>query len=144
MNITPMTKEDVEEVYEIECSIFSRAWSKAGFLDALLNEKNYYLVVKEGESVIAYCGLTGILDEGYITNVAVKSEYQGRGIGKEMLISLLNLGREKGLKAFTLEVRTSNEKAIKLYQGLGFLDMGVRKNFYEAPQEDALIMWLYD
>lgn len=144
MNITPMTKEDVEEVYEIECSIFSRPWSKAGFLNALLDEKNYYLVVKEGEGIIAYCGLTGIVDEGYITNVAVKSEYQGRGIGKEMLISLLNIGREKGLKAFTLEVRTSNKKAIKLYQGLGFLDVGVRKNFYEAPQEDALIMWLYD
>lgn len=144
MNITPMTKEDVEEVYEIECSIFSRPWSKVGFLNALLDEKNYHLVVKEGERIIAYCGLTGVLDEGYITNVAVKGEYQGRGIGKEMLISLLNLGREKGLKAFTLEVRTSNEKAIKLYQGLGFLDMGVRKNFYEAPQEDALIMWLYD
>lgn len=144
MNITKMTEDDVGQVHEIECDTFSMPWSVNSLLEVIHDEKSLYLVVKEGGEVVGYCGLMGVMGEGYITNVAVKKGHQGKGIGRIMMEGLLVLGREKGLTAFTLEVRVSNERAISLYKSLGFRDVGVRKNFYESPTEDAMIMWLYD
>lgn len=144
MNITFMTEQDIASVYQIECEVFSKPWSKASFLESIENKKNIYLVAKEDEEIIGYCGLWGIIDEGHITNVAVKKSCQGKGIGKEMLKKLLEFGRGKGLVAFTLEVRVSNMSAIRLYHSLGFLDAGIRRNFYEDPIEDGLIMWLHN
>jgi len=138
-----MNEADIASVYEIEKMVFSKPWSEKSFLDSLLDDKNIYLVVKEGNEIVAYCGLWSVMDEGYITNVAVKPNYQGKGIGKLMLMKLLELGKKKGLVAFTLEVRVGNHVAIKLYNSLGFVDAGVRKNFYEDPVEDGLIMWLH-
>ncbi len=143
MEIVKMNSEDVSTVCEIENMIFSKPWSMKSFLDSIHDNKNLYLVAKDGDEIVAYCGLWGIMDEGHITNVAVKENYRGKGIGKKMLNKLLELGKEKGLVAFTLEVRIGNVAAINLYKNLGFIDAGVRKNFYEDPVEDGLIMWLY-
>ncbi|MGB8452444.1 MAG: ribosomal protein S18-alanine N-acetyltransferase [Anaerocolumna sp.] len=143
-----MKEMDLPAVHEIECSIFSKPWSMADFKDSLQNSQNIYLVVEEQKEteerneIIAYCGLWGVAGEGQINNVAVKKANRGQGIGHAMLTALIELGQKQGLAAFTLEVRVSNLSAIALYHKSGFLEAGVRKNFYEAPVEDALIMWL--
>ncbi len=142
MMIRTMKEKDLAAVHQIECSIFSKPWSMADFTDSIRSPENIYLVVEKQDEIVAYCGLWGVAGEGQINNVAVKQNLRGQGIGRAMLSLLIKLGRKQGLRAFTLEVRVSNLPAIALYRKLGFKDAGVRRNFYEAPAEDALIMWL--
>lgn len=142
MVIRPMEETDIPFVHEIECRIFSMPWSKEDFRKSIQEPHNIYLVVEQDREIIAYCGLWGVVGEGQINNVAVVSSYRNRGIGREMLQTLIDIGRSEGLESFTLEVRVSNLSAITLYHRLGFQDAGIRKSFYEAPTEDALIMWL--
>ena len=80
------------------------------------------------------------LDEGEITNVSVKKEYQGQRIGGRLLEELFRIGKERGVTDYFLEVRKSNQAAIALYSRLGFQEAGVRKNFYEDPVEDGIVM----
>ncbi|MCR4955737.1 MAG: ribosomal protein S18-alanine N-acetyltransferase [Lachnospiraceae bacterium] len=138
--IQKMQPCDVKEVAAIEKEIFSMPWSSAGFAEALKREENLYLVAKEDGAVVGYCGYYGALDEGEIPNVAVKKEYRNRGIAAEMLKQLISEAKERGITRLILEVRKSNEPAISLYEKLGFIHVGIRKNFYENPVEDALIM----
>ena len=142
MLIREMQEKDLLMVHEMECSIFTKPWTADDFKKSFQNHQNIYLVVEEEDQIIAYCGLWGVAGEGQINNVAVKKEIRGCGIGYAMLSVLIKKGKEDGLDAFTLEVRVSNEAAITLYHKLGFKDSGIRKNFYEEPAEDALIMWL--
>lgn len=142
MLIRNMCEKDLPRVYEIERSIFSKPWSEADFKKSLADFNNIYLIVEEQDNIVAYCGLWGVAGEGQINNVAVIKPCRDRGIARSMLTTMLEIGREQGLEAFTLEVRVSNQSAITLYHKLGFKDAGERKNFYEAPTEDALIMWL--
>jgi ribosomal-protein-alanine N-acetyltransferase len=137
-----MKEEDLPEVHEMESNIFSKPWSLTDFKESMKKPHNIYLVVEERSEIVAYCGLWGVAGEGQINNVAVKKVLRGQGIGHNMLKELIDLGKKQGLVAFTLEVRAGNLTAISLYRRLGFLDAGIRKNFYEAPTEDALIMWL--
>lgn len=142
MVIRQMKEEDMEQVYSIECSSFSRPWSKESFLSSLKNPQNLYLVAEAEKSILGYCGLWGIVGEGEITNVAVDRRFQNQGVGEALLRELLQQASTMDITAFTLEVRVSNQSAIHLYHKLGFTDTAVRKNYYEAPIEDALIMWL--
>lgn len=143
MNIRLMAEEDVESVSNIEMQLFSKPWTKQDFLNSMSDRHNIYLVAENDQcEVVGYCGIWGVLDEGQITNVAVRPEEQGTGIGYKMLQELISIGRNEGLSQFTLEVRVSNEKAIRLYQKLGFEEEGIRKEFYDKPVEDAIIMWL--
>lgn len=143
MNIRLMAEEDVESVSNIEMQLFSKPWTKQDFLNSMSDRHNIYLVAENDQcEVVGYCGIWGVLDEGQITNVAVRPEEQGIGIGYKMLQELISIGRNEGLSQFTLEVRVSNEKAIRLYQKLGFEEEGIRKEFYDKPVEDAIIMWL--
>jgi ribosomal-protein-alanine N-acetyltransferase len=137
-----MHETDLNDVHQIECSIFSLPWSVDDFKGSISDPNNLYLVVEEKEAIIGYCGFWGVVGEGQINNVAVDQSYRGRGVGKLMLEELISRGRGMGLEAFTLEVRVNNKPAIALYHNLGFRDVGIRKNFYESPIEDALIMWL--
>ena len=141
MKVRCMRKEDVEQVASIEQVLFSKPWSKKDFLDALAKEENIYLVAEEQERILGYCGVWGVAGEGQITNVAVRKEYQGRGIATALFTYLFEEGSRKQLYAYTLEVRVSNQKAIGLYEKLGFFSKGIRKDFFELPREDAVIMW---
>ena len=89
---------------------------------------------------MGYAGMWIALDEGEITNVSVKKDRQGRKIGTALLIALEEAGQKRGVDSFFLEVRKSNEKAIALYEKTGFVRMGIRKNFYEDPKEDGIVM----
>lgn len=141
MNIRFMRKEDLDQVWDIEQTLFSKPWSKQDFLDALSKEENLYIVAEDKEQILGYCGIWGVAGEGQITNVAVKKEYQGKGIATSLFGDILKKGEATDLHAYTLEVRVSNVRAIHLYEKMGFISAGVRKNFYELPTEDAVIMW---
>lgn len=141
VNIKPLTEEYVDQVCVLEEEAFSMPWHKESFLEMIANENACYLVALVGEEVVASCGLRHIVGEGEITNVVTKNTMRGKGIGRQILLRLLEEGAQLGAEAFTLEVRVSNAPAIHLYESLGFVSEGVRKNFYEEPTEDALIMW---
>ena len=142
MQIRRLREEDAAEVAAIEAATFSEPWSLESFIKEA-NEKDHIYLVAEGDdgSILGYCGCWIVACEGQIYNVAVKESERGRGLGKKLMESLITECESRGVTAFTLEVRAGNEPAKALYHSLGFTDAGVRKNFYELPTEDAIIMW---
>lgn len=142
MIIRDMTEVDLTEICNIEQESFSDPWSYEDFLESFRNEHNSYLVAEQDDVIVGYCGYWGVGEEGYIYNVAVRKDYRRRQIGYRMLSELIIRAQEKGITALTLEVRKSNEAAIGLYERLGFESVGIRKDFYSKPREDAVIMWL--
>jgi ribosomal-protein-alanine N-acetyltransferase len=137
-----MILEDVEEVYAIEKNTFSHPWSRDAFTKELTtNKHSIYMVIEQNKQILAYGGLWNVTGEGYITNIAVKKDNRGFGLGRKVTQALISEGRKEGVTSFTLEVRTSNNVAINLYKKLGFEIAGIRKNFYDRPKEDAYIMW---
>lgn len=142
MIVRRMEEKDIPQVVAIEESTFHDPWSAQSFLCESKRESNIYIVVEDRGSVVGYCGLWGVVGEGQITNVAIREDCRNQGIGKRMLTELIRLGRELELESFTLEVRESNERAIHLYESLGFRSVGTRKDFYTHPNENAIIMWL--
>lgn len=139
--IKEMTAEDLEEVAALEKEIFSTPWSRQGFADTMRQEAALYLAVRENGRLAGYCGLLQSFDEAEIVNVAVAPAFRRQGIGAAMLTELMERGYARGIANYTLEVRESNRGALHLYEKLGFERVGVRKNFYEKPREDAVIMW---
>lgn len=139
--IRKMTEADLVQVAENEAECFSSPWSEKAFADTLTRPEMIYLVAEKDGKVVGHCGVTNILGEGEITNVAVSEPYRRCGIGEKMLMQLLAEGEAAGILEFTLEVRAGNSAAIHLYEKLGFLSEGIRPGFYEHPKEDALIMW---
>ena len=143
--IRKMLPEDAKKASLLEKECFSQPWSKEAFDRALKNPNAYYIVAEDSENLqnemIGMCGVLNVLGEGEITNVAVKNMYRGQKIAQQMLEELLTEGKKLGIKAFTLEVRSQNISAIHIYEKLGFFSVGIRKNFYNNPKEDALIMW---
>ena len=143
IEIREMQREDLSEVARIEKENFTLPWSQQGFLDSMGQENTCYLVACINEKIVGYCGYLQVLDEADITNVAVDAAYRRIGTGKRMLRELIDHGSKRGVKAFTLEVRESNIAAQGLYQKLGFESAGIRRDFYDAPKENAVIMWKY-
>ena len=106
-------------------------------------KKYPYLVAEQDGKVLGYAGVLVMADEGYITNVAVFPEYRRHGIGAAIIEVFMNFARGNDLAFLTLEVRPSNTAAIALYEGFGFEEVGRRKNYYDLPKEDALILTRY-
>ena len=136
-----MQKKDVVQVAQMEKEYFSEPWSEQAFLEVLDKKEYLYMVAAQGEEILAYCGMYRVLDEGNITQVAVRSDMRRRGIARDLLQDFMQNGKLNGADAYTLEVRVSNQSAICLYEACGFVKESVRKNFYAAPTEDAFIMW---
>lgn len=139
--IKPLTEGYVDAVCVLEEEAFSMPWHKESFLEMINNKDACYLVGLVEDRVVASCGLRNIVGDGEITNVVTSLDMRGKGIGRKMLLKLMEEGAKMGVEAFTLEVRKSNDSAVHLYESLGFKTEGIRKNFYEEPVEDALIMW---
>lgn len=142
--IRKMVVNDLEEVCKIEQESFSMPWTKEAISDSLKNENNVYLVAEYAGRIAGYCGMWNIAGEGQINNVAVDKAYRGKGIASKMMKVFIEEGRKKNLIEFTLEVRESNLAAIRLYEKAGFQKEGMRKDFYDSPKENAVIMWLRD
>lgn len=140
-----MTLDDVEAVYAIEQATFSTPWSRQSFVDEMTTNKcARYVVAEEAGRVIAYAGAWLVFEEGHITNIAVKAEERGRGVGTAVTRALMQYAANMGVQYLTLEVRKSNLAARKMYQSLGFLELGVRKRYYEDNGEDAYLMVCQD
>lgn len=140
MRIRPMTMEDCEQVAAIEAVSFSMPWSLDAFTKTIQKDNFRYFVAEEAGEILGYCGFLYVLDEAEIPNVCVKASARGQGVGKQMMTVLIDEAAKLGMAVLFLEVRESNSPARRLYEGLGFEQIGMRKNFYEQPVEHAVLM----
>lgn len=138
--IRNMQMKDALPVSRIEQEIFSRPWSCQGFADALNLGNTVFLVAEEAGKIIGYIGMYLSLDEGEITNVAVAAAERRRGVGGLLLKEIKKEAERRSVARIVLEVRVSNDSAIRLYERSGFQNCGVRRGFYDLPKEDAYIM----
>ena len=140
-DIVPMTADHLDQAAEIERICFSDPWSRQMLSEHLENECNRSLAAWDRDGVLlGYVGLLAVLDEGHITNLAVHPEYRRRGVASALLDALDRLAVERRMAFLTLEVRASNAAARALYAKHGYEVVGCRKNYYEHPREDAVIM----
>ena len=141
MIITKMTENHVAQVAELEKICFgSAAWSENSIASELKNQLSLWLVALDGETVAGYVGSQTVMDESDMMNVAVHPDCRRQGIAEKLVNALADALREKESRCLTLEVRASNEPTKKLYEKLGFVSVGLRKNYYRNPREDALIL----
>lgn len=138
-DVTRLQPSHLREVAEIEKSCFSEPWSEKS-LSLLLEGENFGVVAVSDGKAVAYGGMTCVLDEGAVTNIATLPEYRRKGIGRALLKKMLAEAEKRGVSSVFLEVRVSNEAAKALYLSEGFEEVGVRKDFYRRPREDALQM----
>ena len=138
--IVPMDKSHLDGIHRLEVENFPTPWSRSMLEEELYNDLASYLVA-EGENgeVLGYAGVHIVWDEGHITNVCVGEIYRRQGVGRELLGVYLRYGNAN-LRLLDLEVRASNEAAVKLYEGLGFTVVGRRPKYYDSPREDGFIM----
>ena len=145
INIVPMNADHLEELERLEKICFSRPWSRKMLAEELENQCAAFLVAEDAASgvVLGYAGVLVMADEGYITNVAVFPEYRRQGIAAQIIKVFCDFAQGNHLAFLTLEVRPTNAAAIELYRSFGFEEVGRRKNYYDLPKEDALILTRY-
>lgn len=140
--VRPMVMTDVDGVMAVEHDSFLTPWSRSAFEEELAqNRLARYIVAEENGAIVGYAGTWLVINEAHVTNVAVSSQRRREGIGRLLMQNLMELARENGMESMTLEVRVSNAAARHLYQQLGFVEAGIRKNYYTETKEDALILW---
>ena len=136
-----MKEEHLDQVAEIEAVSFPAPWSRRSFADELSNNLACYIVViNDNYQVAGYGGMWLVFDEAQITNVAVRPEMRGAGVGKTLMLCLINQAALSGCRNMYLEVRPSNQIARNMYESLGFVEIGYRKKYYADSGEDAIIM----
>lgn len=140
LRIRKMTEEDLDQVAGIAADLFALPWSRQGFQEALPMDNACFLVAEDAGRIAGYCGLFMAFDEGEVINIAVRRDCQRQGIANRLFQALLDAGRQNGISRFFLEVRVSNEAAIRLYEKNGFSRQGIRRDFYKMPREDAYVM----
>ncbi len=142
ITVRAMTKADVEEVLEIERQCFPVPWSLESFKKEFKNSFARYVVAIIDDEIVGYGGVWLIIDEGNITNIAVKKGFREKGVGSEVLKALIEVCKKRNLISMTLEVRESNIAARNLYKKHGFMEAGIRPKYYGDNNENAIIMWL--
>lgn len=143
MKLEKMTSAHIDGVCKIEEACFAHPWSRQSVESELANENSVFIVAVEGEKVIGYIGMSVVIDEGYIFNVAVGADFRRKGVGTALINELVTYGKKNNLCFITLEVRGSNQAAISLYSDFGFIKVGERKNYYSDPAENAILMTKY-
>ncbi len=133
---------DIEQICLIEIACFPTPWTADAFFNELEhNAFARYVVMTWNDIIIGYAGMWTILDEAHITNIAVLEHYRGRKLGERLLRELVVQAMGYGMTRMTLEVRTSNYTAQRLYEKFGFRAEGLRRAYYSDNGEDAIIMW---
>lgn len=140
VSIVPLQARHIPAAAVLERLCFSDPWTPAAFAEELANPAAHFLAAEHDGALAGYAGMTWVLDEGYVDNIAVAAASRRRGVGRALLHALDAFAREKGLAFLSLEVRVSNAPAIALYASEGFVSQGVRPGFYSRPTEDASIM----
>ena len=145
VEVTPMRRRHLRGVMAIERQVYSRPWSPNLFLAEMTEPLNRrYLVAKMDKEIVGYAGLICYGEEAHVTNIAVDPSHHRRKVATRLLYELLVNGIEMGAQAVSLEVRVSNWGAQRLYGRFGFHPVGLRRNYYQELNEDALIMWTDD
>jgi ribosomal-protein-alanine N-acetyltransferase len=140
MRITLMESAHVSQVAQLEKLCFSAPWSENSISSEMTNPLSCWLVALDGDRVAGYVGSQTVLDESDMMNIAVDPQYRRQGIAQALVEELVKCLAWKGSRCLTLEVRASNVGAIALYGKLGFVQVGLRKNYYRNPREDAMIL----
>ena len=133
--------EDAEGVARVERESFPTPWSREDFWREASNDFACYIVALDDMEIIGFAGCWISFEEAQVTNIALTSAQRGRGLGKVLMAKLMRAAGERGAERMTLEVRPSNTPALRLYEGLGFAAIGVRKKYYQDNDEDAILMW---
>ncbi len=133
---------DLRAVHEIEAASFGTPWSEETFERLLDRDTLDFVALVDGNEVIGYAVVWCIVDQGELSNIAIAPEHRGRGLGRTLLDEVISRIRRRGVTRLFLEVRASNEPALGLYASLGFAVVGRRKEYYQNPREDALLMTL--
>lgn len=139
--IRPMLTRDLAEVVSLETAFQPRPWSEQVFADELATDNRTYLVAEIGR-VVGFGGIMVTGEDAHVTNLLVDESHRQRGIGRELMVALIEAAVDRDGCHLTLDVRTSNESARRLYAGLGLVPVGVRPGYYD--DDDALIMWAHD
>lgn len=140
MEIVPMNAAHVPQVAQLEKICFADPWSEKSVASELTNPLSLWLVALEGDRVAGYVGSQSVLGESDMMNVAVHPDFRRRGVAEALVLELVAQLKAKENYCLTLEVRASNAPARKLYEKLGFQQVGLRKNYYRNPREDACIL----
>ena len=145
VQIQPMRRRHLRSVLKIEQEVYPRPWSASLFLSELaLRSTRAYFVARVGRDVVGYAGLMMTVDDGHVTTIAVDPRWHRHKIGSRLLLVLAREAIARGATSLTLEVRMSNKGAQELYRRFGFGPVGVRKNYYQEVNEDALVMWAHE
>lgn len=139
LKIDKMTLDDLYSIKDVLYSDFDDFWTFATFKQELECENSYFLVAKNDSEIVGFAGFKIILDEADIMNVVVNKNFRNHGIGGLLFNQLVNLADSLKIKQMILEVNEKNLPAISLYHKCGFIDIGIRKNYYNGV-DDAIIM----
>ncbi len=140
MKIEKMTQKHLDAVHKIEQECFSHPWSLESLESEMKNENSLFLAAVDDGEVIGYIGMSIVIDEGYIFNVAVCESSRQRGVATALINELVTYAKKNNFSFITLEVRESNMPARSLYSKFGFIKAGERKDYYSAPRENAILM----
>ena len=138
VTIRNATAEDISAIVMLECACFPDPWPE----DFIARRLERILVAEREGFFLGYAALDAVLDEGSLDSIAVTPERRRQGAADALLTAAETWGRQRGLRFITLEVRAGNGPAIALYRKHGYAQVGYRKNYYERPREDAILMTL--
>ncbi|HVB50458.1 MAG TPA: ribosomal protein S18-alanine N-acetyltransferase [Acidimicrobiales bacterium] len=141
-NLRLAERRDVPDLLSIEVAQFPEPWTRAMLLDEITNtETRRYTVAVESKKLIGYLGIMYVMDELHVNTIGTLPGHEGKGVATSLMDEAWVVAKERGVKRATLEVAVSNTRAQELYFRYGFSPVGVRKNYYERTNEDALILW---
>lgn len=133
-------EKDVKYIAELEEMTFSDAWTLQGVRETFEQSHAFITVAEQDNKIVGYCIVYYVMDEAEIARIAVSKDVRRMGIGKGLLDYTCKCCRERQVERLLLDVRQSNEAAIAFYKNQGFQTDGIRRNFYEMPKEDAVLM----
>jgi [ribosomal protein S18]-alanine N-acetyltransferase len=140
--VGPMREDDIPQVQAIEKEIFPTPWPRNAYYRELNHNRSaYYIVLRRDDQIVGYAGLWKMSDEAHITTVGVRAGEQGKGYGHALMAALIQRAYQLGSRWLTLEVRPSNDVAVRLYEKFGFKVIGRRRGYYTDNNEDAIVMW---
>lgn len=141
ISVRSFESSDMLDAVALEAANQPTPWSEGIFADELSAANRTYLVAEDG-GVVGFGGVMVVGEEAHITNLLVDPSRRGEGIGRRLMIALIDAAIDRGARHLTLEVRSRNEAARSLYESLGMAPVGVRPGYYD--DDDALILWAHD
>lgn len=141
--LRPMLEADLDAIMQIEPTIYSHPWTRGNFNDSLKVGHNAWVMTQDNE-IVGYAVIMIVLDEAHLLNISIAAPYQKQGLGRMLLMYLIDQAKALKTENMFLEVRVSNVSAIALYEDVGFVEMSIRRGYYPASKgrEDAVLMGL--